>query len=175
MCIEKTVEAEGGEVVRTKVGDVYVSEAMKTHEAVFGGEPCGAWIHAEFHYCPDGLLSSVLLLRALEEEGRTLSEFVAQAPLYRTLRENVACSNEAKHQVVKRVGAGLKRLFPRHVGFSVVDGFRLVLEDGWILVRPSGTEPLIRLTVEAESSRTAKEIMRESAKLARRCVQENQR
>ncbi|MEM3703202.1 MAG: phosphoglucosamine mutase, partial [Candidatus Bathyarchaeia archaeon] len=54
MCVEKMVEPRGGKVVRTKVGDIYVAEAIKKFNAVFGGEPCGAWIHPQFHYCPDG-------------------------------------------------------------------------------------------------------------------------
>jgi len=144
---------------------------MKAHEASFGGEPCGAWIHAEFHLCPDGILSSILLLKALEEEGKTLSEFVAETPRYSTLRKNIACRNEAKKDVVKNVAIGLKDLFPGHKNFSEVDGFRLTLEDGWILVRASGTEPLIRLTVEGESLKRAKQIMDKSIRLIRRRVE----
>jgi phosphoglucosamine mutase len=170
MCIDRMVENEGGRVVRTRVGDVYVSEAMKAHEASFGGEPCGAWIHAEFHLCPDGILSSIVLLKALEEEGKTLSEFVAEAPRYSTLRKNFACGNETKEDVVQEVAIGFKDVFPGHKDFSEVDGFRLVLEDGWVLVRASGTEPLIRLTVEGESLRRAKQIMEESESIVRRHV-----
>ena len=106
MCVEKTVEAHGGKVVRTKVGDVYVAEAIKQHNAVFGGEPCGAWIHPRFHYCPDGILSSVMLLKALEDEDKSLLEFIAETPQYQILRENIACKNEVKHKVVEKVGEG---------------------------------------------------------------------
>jgi phosphomannomutase len=53
---------------------------MRDHDSVFGGEPCGAWIHPQFHYCPDGVLSSVLLLKALEEKELMMSEFVSQGP-----------------------------------------------------------------------------------------------
>ena len=45
MCVENMAEKYGGKVIRTKVGDVYISEAVKHHDAVFGGEPCGAWMH----------------------------------------------------------------------------------------------------------------------------------
>ena len=77
MCFETMAEKYKGKVVRTKVGDVYVSEAMKRCGAVFGGEPCGAWVHPQIHYCPDGPLSAVLLLQALEEENKSLGEFIA--------------------------------------------------------------------------------------------------
>lgn len=171
MCIEKMVEKEGGRVVRTRVGDVYVAAAMKTHSARFGGEPCGAWIHADFHLCPDGILSGILLLKALEEEDKTLSEFVSEAPPYPTLRESIACKNELKHEAVKDITESMKDAFPGYEGFSNVDGFRLALKDGWVLVRASGTEPLIRLTVEGESLREAKEIMEKSARLVRGSVE----
>lgn len=171
MCVERMVEKHGGKVVRTKVGDVYVAEAIKQHNAVFGGEPCGAWIHPQLHYCPDGILSSVLLLKALEDENERLSEFVSKTPQYVTLREEVACRNETKHKVVEKVGKRLKPAFPAYIEFSTVDGVRLTLKEGWILVRASGTEPLIRLTVEGESLKEAKEIMRKGMMLVKEFVE----
>jgi phosphoglucosamine mutase len=172
MCVEKMVSAHGGKVVRTKVGDVYVAEVMKRHKAVFGGEPCGAWIHTRFHYCPDGILSSILLLKALEGENRSLSEFIAETPQYQILRENIACKNELKYRVVQKAGDSLKALFPTYEQYSSVDGARIALKNGWILVRASGTEPLVRLTVEGESLKAAKEIMRKGVMLVKRLVGE---
>ncbi|MEM3788503.1 MAG: phosphoglucosamine mutase [Candidatus Bathyarchaeia archaeon] len=159
MCFERMVEPVGGKVVRTKVGDVYVAEAVKKFRAVFGGEPCGAWIHPKHHYCPDGILSSVLLLKALEDEDKSLSEFVADVPAYPIVRRNIHCRNEVKHAAVKKAKEFLKRAFPDYRQISAVDGVRLSLRDGWVLVRASGTEPLIRLTVEGESLKTAEAIM----------------
>jgi phosphoglucosamine mutase len=159
MCVEKMVEAAGGTVVRTKVGDIYVSEAIKTAGAVFGGEPCGAWVHPRFHFCPDGPLSAVLFLKALEEANRSAGEFVADVPKFVTLRENVACRNELKRKAVAVIAREIKSAFPRFTDFSRVDGVRLALENGWVLIRASGTEPLIRVTVEGESLKTANAIM----------------
>jgi phosphoglucosamine mutase len=175
MCVEEMVGADGGRVMRTKVGDVYVAENMKARRALFGGEPCGAWIHPDYHYCPDGILSSALLLQALEEEDKNLSEFVSEVPKYPTLRENVPCRNDAKYEVARDAGAHLQDAFPRYLDFSTVDGFRLVLEAGWVLVRASGTEPLVRLTVEGRSSKMAKEIMKESKLLVRKYVKEKRK
>ncbi len=172
MCVEEMVEKHGGKVIRTKVGDVYVAEAIKQFNAVFGGEPCGAWIHPQIHYCPDGILSSVLLLKALEDENKTLSEFISETPQYQILRKNIACKNEIKYGVVKRVGEGLKSVFPEYKRLSTVDGVRLTLEEGWILVRASGTEPLIRLTVEGESLKATKEIMEKAVVHVKKLVEE---
>lgn len=172
MCVERMVEAMDGKVVRTKVGDVYVAEAVKKFGAVFGGEPCGAWIHPQYHYCPDGVLSSVLLLEALEEADKNISEFVAEVPAYMVLRRNIPCRNKIKHVVVEKTEKLLKARFPEYRAISTVDGVRLALEDGWVLVRASGTEPLVRLTVEGESLKVAEEIMEKAANLIAETVED---
>jgi len=172
MCVETMAEAVGGRVVRTKVGDVYISEAIKRCDAVFGGEPCGAWVHPRFHYCPDGPLSAVLLLKALEEEGKGLREFVGEVPEYVTLRENIACKNDLKHKLVAGIEEPLRSAFSGYKNFSTVDGVRLALKNGWLLIRASGTEPLIRLTVEGESLKAANDIMGRGAALVKKQFEE---
>jgi phosphoglucosamine mutase len=175
MCVEKMVEAHGGKVVRTRVGDIYVSEAIKQSNGVFGGEPCGAWIHPRFHYCPDGILSSVLLLKALEEEDKNLSEFMAETPQYSVARKNINCKNETKHKLVKKAGKESKVFFPNSKNLSTVDGVRLAVENGWLLIRASGTEPLIRLTAEGESLKAAQEIAKKGAVVVNKLIAELER
>jgi phosphoglucosamine mutase len=165
MCVETMVQANGGKVVRTKVGDIYVSEAIKQSGAVFGGEPCGAWVHPKFHFCPDGPLSAALMLSALENGEETLSQFIASVPEYVTRRENVAVKNEQKYKAIAKLELALKNAFPSFTDFSTVDGVRLALKEGWLLVRASGTEPLIRLTVEGESVTVANDITQKATAL----------
>jgi phosphoglucosamine mutase len=165
MCVETMAEKYGGKVVRTRVGDIYVSEAIKRDGAVFGGEPCGAWVHPQFHLCPDGPLSAALFLAALEAEGQIVSEFIGEVPEYITMRENIACKNEQKYKLVEKLGDVFKSEFPAYTDFSTVDGARLALKNGWLLVRASGTEPLIRLTVEGESTQAAKDITQRATAL----------
>jgi phosphoglucosamine mutase len=171
MCVETMVQAQGGRVIRTRVGDIYVSEAIKQSGAVFGGEPCGAWVHPQSHYCPDGPLSAALMLKALEEENKSLSEFISAVPEYITRRENIACKNEQKYKAVVKIGAALKTGFPDYTDFSTVDGVRLALRDSWLLVRASGTEPLIRLTVEGESLAVANDITGKATAVIRKEVE----
>ena len=159
MCVEKMVEAEGGKVIRTKVGDVSIAEAMKKHKAVFGGEPCGAWVHPAFHYCPDGILSSILLLKAVEEADQSLSQFTSKAPIYPLLRRNISCPHNLKHEVLDQASRDLQENFQEINEISWVDGMRLTFPDGWLLLRPSGTEPYLRLTVEAQTKEVATDIM----------------
>jgi phosphoglucosamine mutase len=171
MCVETMAEKYGGKVVRTRVGDTYVSEAIKRGGAVFGGEPCGAWVHPQIHFCPDGPLSAALFLKALEDQGKTVSEFIGEVPEYITLRENIVCKNEQKYVMVEKLGTALKSGFPAYIDFSTVDGVRLALKNGWLLVRASGTEPLIRLTVEGESIEAAKDITQKATALIHKQVE----
>ena len=172
MCVETMTEWYGGKVVRVKVGDVYVSEAMKRFGAVFGGEPCGAWVHPQFHWCPDGPLSAVLVLKALEEENKSLHEFIAEVPKYVTLRKSLVCKNDQKHKIVSYIEKTIAHAFSDYTDFSTVDGVRLALKNGWLLVRASGTEPLIRLTVEGESLKAAQHIMDKGVKIVKEQIGE---
>ncbi len=132
MCVETMAQEKGGRVIRTRVGDIYVSEAIKQSNAVFGGEPCGAWVHPQHHYCPDGPLSAVLMLKALEEENKTLNQFISEVPEYVTQRENIICKNEQKYKAVEKISVTLKFAFPEYIDFSTVDGFRLGIKK-WLV------------------------------------------
>jgi phosphoglucosamine mutase len=167
MCMETMAERYGGKVIRVRVGDVYVSEAMARAGAVFGGEPCGAWVHPQWHWCPDGPLSAVLVLKALEEEGKSLKEFISEVPQYVTLRENLCCPNAQKQNIIDAIEKNIALAFPGYTDLSSVDGVRLALRNGWVLIRASGTEPLIRLTVEGESLKAARDIMERGVALVK--------
>lgn len=170
MCVETMAEKYGGKVMRAPVGDIYISEAIKRYDAVFGGEPCGAWVHPQWHWCPDGPLSAALLISALENENKTLSEFIAEVPKYVTLREKIKCNNDSKQEIVSQIKETIKNEFPDHSDFSIIDGIRLSLKNGWILIRASGTEPIVRITVEGESLKVAQDIMDAGVALIRKHV-----
>jgi len=156
-CVEKAVKEAGGEVLKTRVGDVAVSMEVSKRGAVFGGEPCGAWICPEFSLCADGIAASVMLLRALDEEGLAPSEFFGSIPRLATVREKVPCPNELKGAVMRILADELPGAFKGVRGLIDIDGLRLELEEGWVLVRPSGTEPVIRVTAEAKTVELARE------------------
>jgi phosphomannomutase len=113
-----------------------------------------------------------MLLKALEEENKSLSEFIAETARYKTLRENITCKNEIKHRIVEKAEKRLKTVFPAYEQCSSTDGVRLALEDGWVIVRALGTEPVIRLTVEGESLKVAKEIMEKGVALIKKLIRE---
>jgi phosphoglucosamine mutase len=172
MSIDRMVESEGGRVVRTKVGDVSIAEAIKRHNSTFGGEPCGAWIHPNFHYCPDGILSSTLLLQALEEARLKLSQFTSKAQKYPLIRQDVTCPNPIKPKLMEKIFKVFPETFSETTEQSTVDGLRLTLKKAWLLIRPSGTEPLMRLTAEAETRQKAEATMKKAIKLINRLIKE---
>lgn len=162
MCVDEAVKEVGGSTVRTKVGDVHIMEAMREHGAVFGGEPVGSWVHPNVHLCPDGVLSALKLMVAFENEGKTLSEFIADIPQYVTLRAKIECPNNAKGNALNAISTTYDDEFDNISDVSNVDGVRLELDDSWVLIRPSGTEPIFRITVEAHDMERAKELLNTS-------------
>jgi len=162
MCIEDVVEAEGGKVIRVKVGDAYITEEMERRRAVFGGEPIGAWVFPDVHMCPDGILSALKLLEALEEHEMTLSQFVSNVPEYPIKSTKVEVPN--KSLVMKGVEQNYKRIF-NEAEVNRVDGVRLQLAEGWILIRASGTEPIIRLTAEGRDENSTASLLERGRKL----------
>ena len=162
MCVEDMVSRAGGSVVRTRVGDVSIAKAVRRHGALFGGEPVGAWIHPEVHLCPDGVLSALKLMEALEEEEKTLAQFVADVPEYPLLRVKVRCPEERKMEALEAISNRYSEAFGEVQSASMVDGVRLDLGDVWTLIRASGTEPVMRITVEARDRRVAEELMERS-------------
>jgi phosphoglucosamine mutase len=144
-----SIEERGVPVARTRVGDPYVSEELKMG-GNFGGEPSGAWVFPKISLCPDGIFAAALIASIAGEKH--LSQFVDEIPVYPVIRGSVPGVIEDQE--------GLRlllqhRLNPRLI--NEIDGFKLVFEDGWILVRPSGTEPKVRLTAEAKSQEQARE------------------
>jgi phosphoglucosamine mutase len=156
--VDEVAKTVGGEVVRTKIGDVSVVQELIKHKGAFGGEPSGCYIFPKIHYCPDGILASLKVLEIMDKTKKKLSELVDAMPHYPLLRETVKCSNEDKEKTVKKLAERAKAL-DGVKKVTEIDGTRVDLEDAWILVRASGTEPKVRITVEAEDKKRAEELM----------------
>lgn len=135
---------KGREIYRTRVGDVYIAEELKKRNAEFGGEPSGSWIFPGISLCPDGILAAARLVEIVQNEGR-LDALIDELPTYPMIRGAVLCSNENKAAAMKKIAESLRKIGE----VTDVDGIRVDADNGWILVRPSGTEPKIRITAEA--------------------------
>jgi len=152
LAVADAVEAAGGEMIRTKVGDVFVAEAASKPGAVFGGEPSGAWIWPDETLCPDGPLAACRLA-ALVGNGESLSVQADRVETYPLYRENIEV--EQKVAVIDRIAAALDTTFD-HV--ETIDGLRVETDEGWFLIRASGTQPLIRITAEARQDEAARKL-----------------
>ena len=170
MNVDDMVKEAGGRVVRTPVGDAFITEAMKKHEAVFGGEPVGAWVFPEHHMCPDGVMGALKVLEALDYLDQTLEEFIQAAPIYHLSRAKLECPNTRKTSAMLEIGKRYADVFKDVESVSAVDGVRLEMPMGWALIRPSGTEPLIRITVEGRTQMDVEKIMDEAKQLVKQVI-----
>lgn len=137
---------QGSEIVRTRVGDVYVAEGIKQCGAIYGGEPSGSWIFPKISYCPDGIYAAARLVEIVKE--KKLSELREELPKYATKRGALPCANEKKAEFMKKVKDKLEPLGK----VLDIDGIRVEMDNGWVLVRPSGTEAKVRITAEAREN-----------------------
>jgi phosphoglucosamine mutase len=144
-------EEHGIRVVTTDVGDRYVLEALRREGGVLGGEQSGHIIVLRDHVTGDGLAAALLLCGALE--GRTLAEVAAVMPQYPQAKENVAVRS-------KTFSDGLREAIARLNGE--------LGDDGRVLVRPSGTEPVVRILTEAPTGHQAADLCATIAALVRR-------
>jgi phosphoglucosamine mutase len=147
----RLMEERGIRTYVTDVGDRYVIEALRAHSAVLGGEQSGHVIYLHGHVTGDGLVAALLLCAALE--GRSLAEAAAVMPRYPQVKENVLVrSKQIPAVVLDEVAARNQEL----------DGH------GRVLVRSSGTEPVVRVLAEAESVPEAETLCATIAGLVRR-------
>jgi phosphoglucosamine mutase len=158
MSMDEVINSVGGEVLRTKVGDVNVAEVIIEKNASFGGEPSGTWLHPDFCMCPDGILSGLRIVELVSKEGK-LSELLEAIPKYPNIREKIVCSKEAKIKVMENMESLLINEFSDIKEVNTIDGVRLTFNDGsWVLIRPSGTEDYVRITLEGADKDRANSI-----------------
>jgi phosphoglucosamine mutase len=151
------IDDAGFDIVRTRVGDSYVSEELK-NGGDFGGEPSGAWIFPKNSLCPDGIYAAACLVDIASRDK--LSELAVSIPSYTNLRSNIVGDNVDITQLETDLASAFQP-----ISTSYVDGLKLCLDDCWILVRPSGTEPKIRLTVEGKDQMKVRDIHTRAIKI----------
>lgn len=148
----------GGEVTRAPVGEVNVAVRMRELGAVVGGEGNGGVILPELHLGRDAPLAAALVLQLLTDEGGPLSRIVARFPQYRIVKDRIDRPGGTAAGGLEGVYSALEAAFP---GAAVdrQDGLRLSWQDRWVHVRPSGTEPIVRVIAEAPGDVEARELV----------------
>lgn len=141
----------GVEVVRGKVGDVPVAYLAREIDAAIGVEPVGVYIMPEAGFYPNSFLAALTLLKGIRDVAE-LRGFFTGVPQLFSGQKKVPCPNEAKSTLMQRVTEHAALFGSGSVNNT--DGLRLEFEDSWLLVRPSGTEPIIRIIAESPSEAT---------------------
>ncbi|WP_457741696.1 phosphoglucosamine mutase [Thermococcus sp.] len=162
--IDEVVEKAGGKVVRVPLGQPH--DGIKRYNAIFAGEP---WklVHPKFGNWIDSFVTMGLLIKMIDEAG-SLSKLVSEIPVYYLRKENVPCPDEFKGEVVERTAQKLRETLKDEIKeVLTISGYRFNLSDrSWVLVRPSGTEPKVRVVVEGPSERRRDELFEIAYKTA---------
>jgi phosphoglucosamine mutase len=145
----RLMEERGVRVVTTEVGDRYVAEALRREGGILGGEQSGHLIYLRGHTTGDGLVATLLLCRAIVESDRTLADLAADMSKFPQAKTNVPVRS-------KEIPAGLRTEIEELAGA------------GRVVVRPSGTEPVVRVLAEAETEKEASDLCGRIAALVSR-------
>jgi len=169
MAVDEIAHERNAKIVRGPVGDAKLLREMKHVGGTFAGEPSGAWIHPKFNPCPDGILSGLSFLEAVEKDGRTVSEMIEDVPEYHMLRDSVPLRKEARIQQ-EPLSREIGRAIGQDSNTTSKFGLRVSADQSWVLVRQSGTEPVLRVTVESKIRKEASRIMRDTVGVLRRTL-----
>ncbi|MFH1470924.1 MAG: phosphoglucosamine mutase [Candidatus Micrarchaeota archaeon] len=142
LAIREAIESSGGKTLITKVGSLHVGEALKKAGGVFGGEPCGEYIFPGNHLVPDGIMAGLRFVELFCESG-SLGDAAGKIKKYPMKRAKYPCKDKLK--AMEKILERAKELGGKQ---STGDGVRVDFEDSWVLIRASGTEPIIRITCE---------------------------
>ena len=148
--VDDIANEQNRRVIRAPVGEVNVATRMRTEKAPIGGEGNGGVILSELHLGRDAPLGAAIILQLLLEENRKLSEIVASYPRYSIVKDKL----DRPAAPLDAVYATLKTAFS-DAEVDTQDGLRLTWKDRWVHVRPSGTEPIVRVIAEAPTAEGA--------------------
>jgi phosphomannomutase len=160
--VDDVATRAGTYVVRAPVGEVNVATRMRSEGAPIGGEGNGGVILSEMHLGRDAPVGAALILQLLYEDGRKLSEIVGDYPRYAIVKDKLDRPNAPLDAVYQTLRAGFA-----DADADTQDGLRLAWKDRWVHVRPSGTEPIVRVIAEAPTEHEARDLI----KAGRTCVE----
>jgi len=166
MVVSEIASKRKGKLMLTKVGSIEVSRTVAKVGALLGGEENGGIFYAPHHPVRDGTIAAVLIVNTMIKNGRSLSKLLDGLPKFYMVKEKIPCKEGAKNRAIKALKARLKGRIS-----SNLDGVRVDLDGrGWVLIRASGTEPLLRIYVEAKTESQVQEILDEFRPLVLKAV-----
>ncbi|MGD2247805.1 MAG: phosphoglucosamine mutase [Candidatus Methanofastidiosia archaeon] len=169
--LDCAVEKAGGSVVRGRVGDVAVAHLIKEYNACIGVEQVGVYILPDIGMHPDSLYAALYLLNKIDSPSE-IRDFVSSLPHMYFSKKGIPCPNNKKELIMRIVKSKIDNLTPEKVNF--LDGIRLEFADSWLLIRPSGTEPLIRVICESQSQSTMETFLNEGSRIVSTALKETE-
>lgn len=146
-------EEFGGEVIATRVGDLLVARELKDKNGLFGGEENGGLIFPEFVYGRDAALSTAKIVEIIAKEKKPLSKLIDELPSYRSQKRKVACPDDLKNEIMDSIVE-----VTCEYEVDTKDGVKIFTDEGWVIIRPSGTEPIFRCFAEAQNEEDAQKM-----------------
>ena len=166
--IEEVARRHGGRVVYTKVGSIHVSRKMLELKAPLGVEENGGVFFGPHHPVRDGTMTTALILNILAKEENPLSKLMARLPKYYQMKLRVPCPNELKENVLKVLREATKDMKVDHT-----DGVKIWYDRrSWVLIRPSGTEPIFRIYAEADDKSKLNNIVNKAKNMLEDAIDE---
>lgn len=154
--IYDVAEEYNGEVIATAVGDLLVARKLKDTDGLFGGEENGGLIFPDFVYGRDAVMTVAKILEIVAKEKKPLSELVSELPVYYASKMKIECPDDEKEFVMKSIADEIQSTTDFEL--DLTDGVKILKEDGWVIIRPSGTEPIFRCFAESDSQAKADEM-----------------
>lgn len=151
--VPQSVRREGGVAHRVKVGNSYMRVGMRQHNAIFGGEAAGHYFFRDNWFADSGLLAAIIAIQVLVDSDKKLSELANQFRIYPAIPETVLKVHDKKAMIEK-----IKHNFSDGAQ-DELDGITVRYKDAWLNVRPSNTEPVLRLNVEAKDEVALNELV----------------
>ena len=154
--LRDVTEPYGGTYYSAAVGEVNVVKQMKQQNAVIGGEGNGGVIYPELHYGRDALVGIALFLTHLAKSGKKCSELRKTYPEYYISKNKIQLEGIDPDTLLSKIKAKYEKLDAK---ISTIDGVKIDLEDGWIHLRKSNTEPIIRIYCESQTKEKAEKLL----------------
>ncbi|MCA1618226.1 MAG: phosphoglucosamine mutase [Acidobacteria bacterium] len=154
--VERVAARYGAAVIRTPVGQAFISEAMAETRAVLGGEGSGGVVLPRVQLSHDSAAAVGLFLEHMAATGERVSELAARLPRLAMLKHDLAVEPNRIHSLLQRLYEELER---EGAEYDQTDGVKVAWPDGWVHVRVSNTESLIRVIAEADTAQRAQELL----------------
>lgn len=167
--VKEQLSPLGFNVKQIQVGHTFLTLHAKQEKSPLGIESSGHLILPEYFLFDDAMVVPLKIAEILDKTGKTLGDLLEEVPTYPIRKEEIECADDIKFDVVNKLKNVIKTEFK---DTNTLDGIRINLEEGWVLIRPSNTSPIIRLTTEADNQNLLNQLSIEFKKRTKEIIEE---